>query len=506
MDYIIVQAGGKGTRMKELTRNKPKALVPVFNLPMLFHLFRKYPDKRFIIIADYKKEVLRAYLEAFAEVAYVVVDADGSGTCAGIAKAISLLPPEKPFMLLWSDLILPESFSLPKEYQEGQCPDNNYIGISENFSCRWSYENGVFTEQRSSDHGVAGLFLFTDKKWLLNVPEEGELVRWLKTRHLIWQTIGLSGTKEFGIYEEYQKQPTEKCRPFNRIMINGNVLTKEPIDEQGKILAKDESAWYQKAIEQGICALPEIYSIHPLKMEYINGDRIDEVNFCISEKKRILRKLIDSLKEMHRSKTVFADAFSLKEAYFYKTLARLSKIRDLVPYAKEPVITVNGKKCRNVFFHKLELENRLDQLMLNCKEFCFIHGDSTFSNLLLRENGEPVFIDPRGYFGHTKLYGDARYDWAKLYYSIVGNYDRFNIGDFQLWIDMDKFAEVTLTIESNGWEDMEEMFFCLTGADVQEIKLLHAVIWLSLTTYAWQDYDKICGAFYNGLYYLEDVL
>lgn len=54
-DYIIVQAGGKGTRLEHLTANKPKAIVPVENLPMLFHLFRKFPDKKFIIIADYKK-------------------------------------------------------------------------------------------------------------------------------------------------------------------------------------------------------------------------------------------------------------------------------------------------------------------------------------------------------------------------------------------------------------------------------------------------------------------
>lgn len=62
MKYIIVQAGGKGTRLKHLTKNKPKALVPIDNLPMLFHLFKKYPDKRFIIIADYHREVLREYL------------------------------------------------------------------------------------------------------------------------------------------------------------------------------------------------------------------------------------------------------------------------------------------------------------------------------------------------------------------------------------------------------------------------------------------------------------
>ena len=59
INYIIVQAGGKGTRMEHLTTNKPKALVPINNLPMLFHLFKKYPEKRFLIISDYKIDVMK---------------------------------------------------------------------------------------------------------------------------------------------------------------------------------------------------------------------------------------------------------------------------------------------------------------------------------------------------------------------------------------------------------------------------------------------------------------
>jgi fructosamine-3-kinase len=180
---------------------------------------------------------------------------------------------------------------------------------------------------------------------------------------------------------------------------------------------------------------------------------------------------------------------------------RLRKIEDLVPFAREKTIRINGKECRNVYFYKRELEKKLEEL--TCNQFSFIHGDCTFSNLMLREDGSPVLIDPRGYFGFTELYGDMRYDWAKLYYSIAGNYDQFNLKNFRLEIGEN---EVALSIQPNHWEDMEQEFFALTGADPGEIKLLHAVIWLSLTTYAWQDYDSICGAFYNGLYYLEDVL
>ena len=39
LEYIIVQAGGKGTRLEHLTLNKPKCLVPIQNKPMIFHLF-----------------------------------------------------------------------------------------------------------------------------------------------------------------------------------------------------------------------------------------------------------------------------------------------------------------------------------------------------------------------------------------------------------------------------------------------------------------------------------
>jgi thiamine kinase-like enzyme len=159
-----------------------------------------------------------------------------------------------------------------------------------------------------------------------------------------------------------------------------------------------------------------------------------------------------------------------------------------------------------VYYHKRELEKALDRLVENCKEFAFIHGDCTFSNMMVRENGAPVLIDPRGYFGYSELYGDVRYDWAKVYYSIAGNYDQFNLKRFRLHIADTPDEGVKLEIASNHWEMLADDFIRMTGQDAYEIKLLHAVIWLSLTTYAWQDYDSVCGAFYNGIYYLEEVL
>lgn len=501
MDYIIVQAGGKGTRLKHLTKNKPKALVPVENLPMLFHLFRKYPDKRFIVIADYQHKVMRRYLECFAQVKYLVVDAEGTGTASGIRQAVEFIPEGQPFMLVWSDLILPDDYALPPDYSAPGIPTADYIGISETFPCRWKYENGYFTEEPSSEHGVAGFFLFTDRSKLLGLPDSGELVRWMQERQFIFKETGLGGTREFGLIEEYEKLEAERTRPFNHIEKRNDHLIKCPLDKQGEELALRERNWYKKARELGIKGIPEIYGFEPLEMEYIQGKNIYEVSLPLDEKRQILEKLIEILKDLHRADYAPADAFSTKEAYFTKTMRRIERIRNLVPLAEKEMIRVNGRDCRNVFFCRDELEMALEKM--TCSEFRFIHGDCTFSNLMLKESGDPILIDPRGYFGHTAFFGDERYDWAKLYYSVVGNYDSFNLKMFTLDIEED---EIRLDITSNGWEDLEEDFFRLTGADREDIRLLHAVIWLSLSTYAWQDYDSVCGAFYNGLYYLEEAL
>lgn len=497
IQYIIIQAGGKGTRMEYLTYNKPKALVPVENLPMIFHLFRSFPEAKFLIIGDYKYDVLTRYLNAFADVDYEVIDARGKkGTCAGIAEALINIPDTTPFMLIWSDLILPKDFELPEEASD-------FVGISKDFRCRWSYENGKFEEKPSEVQGVAGQFIFTDKSRIEHVPAEGEFVRWLRDEDITFEELPLYHTREYGLLSEYNKLTGSRCRPFNRITVEGDRIIKEGIDEQGRALAVRENAWYRKVKEQNFPNVPRIYDTNPIVMERIDGKNIFEYNISHAEKKKILEQLIECIRQIHDLEGCPVDKDSFYDAYIGKTFKRLEKVEELVPFAKDEFITINRRKCRNVFYVKDELEKAVMSYMP--EEFRLLHGDCTFSNMMLRREGSPVMIDPRGYFGTTELYGDTAYDWVKLYYSIKGNYDQFNLKRFRLQIEED---EVFLKIGSNNWEDMEEDFFEMLGDEVtpKQMNLLHAIIWLSLTTYAWEDYDSICGAFYNGLLYLEDAL
>jgi len=251
--------------------------------------------------------------------------------------------------------------------------------------------------------------------------------------------------------------------------------------------------------------IPKIISYEPLIMSRVKGRNIFEMDCLVhSQKKIILSNTIKALRDLHGLvPPISAKEEDLMEAYIEKTFFRLQSVFDLVPFADKEFFRINGRYYRNIFFWKEEIISKVKSFFP--KQFCLIHGDCTFSNLMYDTFDQKIiFIDPRGYFGKTLLFGDVDYDWAKLYYSLNGNYDQFNQKRFSLNITS---SNVELTIKSTDWEDMEEFFFdLLPETNRCKIKLLHALIWLSLTTYAWDDYDSICGAFYNGTIKLAEAM
>lgn len=64
---VVINAGGRGTRLDPFTRVLPKPLIPVGDLPIIEHIMKEYQAygcDEFHIIVNYKKALLRAY---FAE-------------------------------------------------------------------------------------------------------------------------------------------------------------------------------------------------------------------------------------------------------------------------------------------------------------------------------------------------------------------------------------------------------------------------------------------------------
>lgn len=490
---IIIQAGGLGSRMKSLTRVKPKSMISAKYMPIIFHLFKKYPKDEFIIIGDYKFDVLDRYLATFAkDVNYILIRSHEKGNAAGIKEAISYIPENEPFMLIWSDIILSDAFSV-SEIKEG-CQ----VGIVD-FPCSWSLIDGKLENIEKQGSGVAGLYVFNNKSWFSDFPKEGSFTKWLQNKGMPLSPISLMGSIDVGTLEAYNKinSTANRCRPYNKIEFIDGKVVKTGLTPEAIKLVDREVVWYSKMAEYGFTAVPKVYASNPLTLEFIDGKNIFLANLDEKQKTETLDKIVQALSEMHSFETVSASAWDIYTEYFKKTIFRMQSIQYAIPFAFDEYITINGKRCLNVLYNPHTLRAAVLGTLMNIKSYHPIHGDCQLTNTMIDKNGKIYFIDARGYFGKSQVFGDARYDWAKVYYALSGNFDQFNVKNFDLEIEED----VKFHIQSEGWDFLVDRFLASVPkeeADIKEIKLIHAIIWLSLASHAWEDFDSMCVAFYNG--------
>lgn len=497
---IIIQAGGKGTRLEYLTYNRPKCMVPVHNRPMIFHLFNKYPLSEFVIIGDYKYDVLEKYLKTFAkDVNYKTVKATGSGNICGIKQALEYINDNEKFMLIWSDLILSDDFN-PETLPKG-----NYIGVLEGQICSWSFIDGKLDKVSSDKYGVGGCFIFENKLAFKDIPESGSFTSWLKESGIKLVPVAMLKCPEVGTLEAIRnlKDTQNRCRPYNKMEFTQDKVVKTGLTDEGKKLIDREVVWYKKMSEYGFTDIPKIFSYEPLTMEKIDGTNIFQADLTDEQKVKITDNLIAAVNKMHSYETKFSDKEDLIQEYYTKTIDRLESIKPALPFAHKKYITINGRECKNPIIFSKEFKAAVEDKLLDTI-FCPIHGDCTLTNTMVDKNNKIYFIDARGYFGKQKVLGDIRYDWAKLYYSMSGNFDRFNVKDFKLKISE---KDVQFEIQSNGWEDLtDKVLENMQNCKVEDIKFIHAIIWLSLASHCWEDYDSMCLAFYNGMYLISDFI
>jgi glucose-1-phosphate cytidylyltransferase len=71
ISQVVLLAGGKGTRMRELTELLPKPMVEIGNKPVLVHLmniFNNFKKFNFLIATGYKHDIIENYFSDFENV------------------------------------------------------------------------------------------------------------------------------------------------------------------------------------------------------------------------------------------------------------------------------------------------------------------------------------------------------------------------------------------------------------------------------------------------------
>lgn len=121
--------------------------------------------------------------------------------------------------------------------------------------------------------------------------------------------------------------------------------------------------------------------------------------------------------------------------------------------------------------------------LLQIEELAPIHGDFCFSNLLYDCKVRLVkMIDPRGEFGVPGIFGDRRYDLAKLAHSYAGGYD-FIVAD-QFSVEVGSEGRLHLAMQASDYcSKVRSIFEAVLLPDVtlrQQVNALQALLFLSM--------------------------
>ena len=105
----VILAGGRGTRLVEETKSKPKPMVKIGDKPVLWHImkiFSHYNINEFVLCCGYKYEIIKEYFENISENWSVEVVDTGLDTMTGgrIKRIEKYLNNEKFFLLYGDDL------------------------------------------------------------------------------------------------------------------------------------------------------------------------------------------------------------------------------------------------------------------------------------------------------------------------------------------------------------------------------------------------------------------
>lgn len=303
---------------------------------------------------------------------------------------------------------------------------------------------------------------------------------------------------DIGHQDKYYNSRLEvRAREFNHITIDKNRgILRKSSDDKDKFIG--EIKWYLKlpgdveyvrprifdystSYDNPFVAM-EYYSYHTLHELFLYGDLgrqqwieiFNRVRFVCDDFKRYFvkdEKILPSLEEMYLTKTVQRFDRLRKDNRFYSFFERN--------------ITVNGKEYLNLSAVNRLLKKIVPEFLYDVEKFTIIHGDLCFSNIMVDSNLSFIkVIDPRGKFGAFDIYGDPRYELAKLFHSIDGKYDYIIKDLFEVEYDIDN-AEIACSIKERKtgfdlYKVFLETFKEEIGDDLKKIELIESLLFLSM--------------------------
>lgn len=490
IDYVVIVASGKGSRLNPLTKYIPKILVTVNNKPFIEALIEYWQNyaKNIIIIHNTEyKQIIQFYTNKYENITLIQFD-DLTGTADTINKTISNEYYNKNILFSWCDII-------PKEPINLDLINETTIFTYGN-ECRYNAEKNKIIKKAGGN--IVGLYYIQNYQGLKYTIGE-DICDCFQRNFNYFSTYQLNHLIDIGDMDKFiiLENNTMQTRFFNKIDFYNNYVIKSALNEQGIQIIKKEINWYKFTGEDLYAFIPKFKELenNKLELEFLKAEPLYKTfkNLDKKHKQKVLDDIYNKLKLLH-TKTINIEEKQMIEDINIestkKIYERIEKIKPLLNYFGK-INKVNG-----VIIEKFDvIMERMNSILtknLDTK-YSLIHGDCQFSNILFNSS-DVFFIDPRGYFGNTLVYGLPEYDYAKVLYAITG-YDDFNNNNI-----------IDVTINNN-----EIIFTINTFIDEvkyisnDKIKAWLVIIWFGLAQYNSNNVMKCLVSYYNGFYWYNKL-
>lgn len=371
---------------------------------------------------------------------------DSHGVNDSLAYALAHLPPSEETIV---NLVTSIPLAFPEQntvyLQSSLTYNNSWSGIKMiGDELQFSFKSD---EQKRLSHAFTGIFNIDSailNKIIKSVTNQSDLLEVVK----IWYghhpdqincclTDWIDAGHELNYYQS--RLTLISSRSFNAVSVNSSgVLTKRSTNYEKlkdevhfiKAMPTNLSIYFPRIIEDftydseqkcGSYSM-EFYSYPSLAELQLYWDLKDEIWERIFAD---LKKVLSAFKEIKYSigeqayRDFYTGKIELRVADFHQSLDKNFR------YLIEQDLIINGQLCKSYNSLKGQLFERINNMYAE-SDFCVAHGDFCFNNILYDPSHRLIkLIDPRGSFGDTckGLYGDTKYDLAKLLHSAVSGYD-----------------------------------------------------------------------------------
>lgn len=515
------------------------AMLPLRGKPVIWWQFQNLKEqglKKFILVVCKNNEKLIKYTtdilcENF-DIQLVQVGSN-KNILSSLKYGLQLANPNIPTRVILGDTLLTKSINnetdilfTSKDFSTSQ----NWCLVENKEERDLSFYDKRKNINISGKEALVGYYAFNDTKYLLNCCVKARLMlkKEISTALIMYQDKYKLKTKL--VNDWYDLGHTSGLIKAKNILFSARSFNSISVDTQTGLLTKtstkkqkleDEAFWYENLPkdlkifaprmisfsknEKSASLVQELYGYPSLQELYLSG----EVN--IEDWRYIIEKLFN-LHKFFEKYTTESNQKSLLWLYLDKTKDRLNELEEQSLYWKnllnKEYLYINGKKYYGLFLLKNEIEKFALKLSQNGKE-TIVHGDYCFSNILF-DSSNYIFklIDPRGRLdSEATIYGDPRYDIAKLRHSIVGLYDFIVQGLFKLKEDNSEFKYKILT--TNNYKVLEDIFDKFTmenGFDVQEIKFIEGLLFLSMIPLHKDNFDRQKVFYLKAIELLNDTV